>query len=114
MFKRKQKPDADGFYNTTITAVSVSENGMTSIKINGQPLILTKWQDTIYAISAYCPHAAADLNNGEIYKGRVDCPEHGWRFDLKTGRTLFPPDEACRLKRYEVKEEEGILLVKLG
>lgn len=113
MLKRKEKSDADGFYATQIAAVDVSENGMINVKIKGQPLILTKWQDTIYAISAYCPHAAADLNNGEIYKGRVDCPEHGWRFDLKTGRTLFPPDEACRLKRYEVKEENGMVFVRV-
>lgn len=114
MFRRKAKPDAEGFYDTNIAAVDVLENGMTSLKIEGQPLILTRWQGQIYAISGYCPHAAADLTRGEIYRGRVDCPEHGWRFDLQTGRTLYPPDEACRLKRYKVKEEEGIVKVKLS
>lgn len=113
MFTRKKQPDEDGFYPTEITAEAVRENEMTTLKIAGKPVILSRWADEIYAISGFCPHAAADLSKGELYKGRIDCPEHGWRFDLKSGRTLYPPDEACRLKKYKVKETNGRLFVQL-
>lgn len=114
MFKRKLKPDADGFFETAVPPDAISQNAMTPITINGEPIILTRWEGTIYAYSAYCPHAAADLQKGEVYRGRVDCPEHGWRFDLKTGRTLYPPDEACRLKRFAVREAAGRVWVKIS
>ena len=114
MFRRKVQPDDEGFYPSAITAAEVRENEMCTLKIAGQPVILSRWGGVVYAFSAYCPHAAADLSKGELYKGRIDCPEHGWRFDLQTGRTLYPPDEMCRLKKYPVKEHQGQLLIKIG
>lgn len=113
MFRRKVQPDGDGFYPTGIAAEGVSDSEMVTRKIAGKPVILSRWAGEIYAFSGYCPHAAADLSKGELYKGRIDCPEHGWRFDLQTGRTLYPPDEACRLKKYAVKLVENMVWVQV-
>lgn len=114
-FRRKSKeaePDSDGFYPTGITAVSLTPNERQTVKINGDPIILTRWLDKIHAFSALCPHASGDLRKGDLYKGRIDCPDHGWRFDITSGRVLFPPDEACRLKHFAVKEVDGQIWIK--
>lgn len=115
MFLRKKKaePDGDGFYPTAITAVSLTPNERQTVKIKGESIILTRWQDHIHAFSALCPHASGDLRQGDLYKGRIDCPDHGWRFDITTGRVLFPADEACRLRRFAVKEQEGLIWVRV-
>jgi nitrite reductase/ring-hydroxylating ferredoxin subunit len=111
-FRPKQEPDGEGFY-ATVPADSVQPDRITAVQVGGRPLILTRVEGEIHAVSALCPHAAGDLTKGSLYRGRLECPDHNYRFDVRTGRTLWPPDEVCRLKRYTVKEEGGVVKVKL-
>ncbi len=106
------KPDDAGFY-TAVSTTAIQPNQITKIDINGQPIIFTRWQGKLAAFSARCPHAAADLSAGELYRGKIECPDHGYVFSLENGRVLWPPDEVCRLKQYAVKEEGGQVKVKL-
>ncbi|MEJ2748295.1 MAG: Rieske (2Fe-2S) protein [Anaerolineae bacterium] len=112
LFKPKKTADDDGFY-TAVPAHTVQPNQLTKITINGQPILLTRWQDELVAFSAYCPHAAADLSKGELYRGKIECLDHGYVFDVRNGRVLWPEDEVCRLKRFDVKEEGGMIKVKI-
>ena len=109
---RKAKPDDNGFY-TAVPTTAVQSNQLTKIEIKGEPILLTRWQDELVAFSAYCPHAAADLSKGELYRGKIECLDHGYVFDVRNGRALWPEDEVCRLKRFEVKEEGDVIKVKV-
>lgn len=40
---------------------------------------------TSYEIQRYCPHAMADLSQGQIKDGCIVCPGHGWAFRLDNG-----------------------------
>ena len=95
------------------TADIVPTDGMTSVKVAGEDILITRWRGTLYAFNRRCPHAAADLREGSIHRGRITCPDHGYKFDIGTGRAVWPEDEVCRLKRYLVKEEAGIVKVKI-
>ncbi|MCI0395465.1 MAG: Rieske (2Fe-2S) protein [Chloroflexi bacterium] len=108
----QELPDADGFV-VAAPADAIRTDQITAVEIAGRPLILTRWQGRVYAFSARCPHAAGDLSQGTLYRGRIDCPGHGYRFDVATGRVLWPADEICRLKQYSVKEEDGVIKVKV-
>ena len=112
LFKQKMKPDEAGFYTAVLTT-AVQPDQLTKVEINGQPVLLIRWQGELVAVSALCPHAAADLSQGEFYRGKIECPDHGYVFDVRNGRTLWPEDEMCRLKRFEVKEVDGQVKVKL-
>jgi len=75
---------------------------------------------TFYALRNRCPHQGAQLCLGRIkgttlssgpYEyvyGReneiIQCPWHGWEFDIATGRTYFNPHK-MRVKTYEVTVE---------
>jgi nitrite reductase/ring-hydroxylating ferredoxin subunit len=48
-------------------------------------IALFRHQGQFYAMEDVCPHAAAPLNNGPLYKGTVTCMWHGWRFNLHDG-----------------------------
>ncbi|MBE2197644.1 MAG: Rieske (2Fe-2S) protein [Anaerolinea sp.] len=109
---KKVKAGDDGFY-TAVAADAVHENGMTTVKLAGKKVILTRWQGRVVAFSAICPHAAADLSQGELHRGKIRCPEHDYKFDVGNGRILFPPDEMYCLQRYAVKEEGGSVKVRL-
>jgi nitrite reductase/ring-hydroxylating ferredoxin subunit len=112
LFKKKMKPDEQGFY-TAVPTTAIQPNQLTKVEINGQPILLTRWQDDLIAVSALCPHAAADLSQGDFYRGKIECPDHGYLFDVSNGRVLWPEDEVCRLKRFEAKEEAGVVKVKI-
>jgi len=104
-------PDADGYYPAG-PAAELGHEQMRVVDVEGERVIITRLDDGFHAFSATCPHAAGDLRKGEIYRGRIDCPEHGYRFDVRSGRTLWPPDELCRLKHFEIAEKAGQLLVR--
>ncbi len=118
LFKRKKR-DSDGFWETGLSAESVQPNTPYPLQIKGEPLIVTRIDGEIFAFSAICPHAAANLNDGTLHRGRITCPLHEWKFDIRTGRTLWPEDETCRLRRFEVRvgalrgEESAEIKIKL-
>jgi 3-phenylpropionate/trans-cinnamate dioxygenase ferredoxin component len=113
LFNTKAQADADGYW--AATAVSdIHEGQITAVILNGATVLLLRWQEQLYAVSSKCPHAAADLSAGEFYRGKLECPDHGYVFDVKTGRTLWPEDEIVCLKRYAVKVQDGVVWVKLS
>ncbi|MBK8987183.1 MAG: Rieske 2Fe-2S domain-containing protein [Chloroflexi bacterium] len=112
LFNKKADKDAAGFY-TAVAAAELPEGQMLTVDLNGTKVILVRWQGTPHAVSSICPHAAADLSGGEFYRGKLECPDHGYCFAVSTGRTLWPEDEMVRLKRYVAKEEAGQIKVKL-
>lgn len=105
--------DDDGFVSSGISAESIKEGEMTQAKVAEHAIVLTRLRADIIAFSRVCPHAAADLAAGHLRKGRISCPEHGWKFDLRSGRTLWPEDEACRLKTFKVRVEGGLVWVQV-
>lgn len=111
LFKKKIEADAEGFLPTTAVS-DLKDEGITAVTINGAKLLLLRWQEQIHAVNSSCPHAAADMSKGEFYRGKLECLDHGYIFDIKTGRTLWPEDEIVCLKRYPVKVVAGIVWVK--
>ena len=112
--KRQAGPDADGFYNTTIAPNAVPLDRLLPVRVDGQWLVLVRLNGSVFAFSRHCPHAAADLSQGDLHRGRVSCPDHGYKFDIATGRLLWPEDEVYRLRHYSVKEIDSKIYVKLN
>jgi nitrite reductase (NADH) small subunit len=110
--KQEAVPDAAGFY-IVASVEAVLPNQITLVEVNDQSIILTRWQGKVWAFRNQCPHASADLAEGELHRGRITCPDHGYKFDICSGRTLWPEDEVCRLKCYAVMEERGSVKVRL-
>jgi len=112
IWPKKPEPDAEGYYPVASTDEIIQDHVLER-KIKGESLLLTRHNGEVLAFSSSCPHAAGNLADGHIYRGRIDCPEHAYRFDIRSGRTLWPPDEAYRLKLYPVKVVGRSVLVKL-
>lgn len=112
-FGRKPQKRDDGFVETGISAETIPPDHATTLTLHKTRLILTRLDGDIIAFNRLCPHAAGDLGKGRVINGRVSCPDHGWKFDIRTGRTLWPSDEMCRLKHYPVDIVDGIVWVNL-
>ncbi len=56
----------------------------------------------LYAIDNNCPHNGGPLGKGELRGREVVCPWHGWRWDVTTGRNVWPGSD-WRVPRLPVR-----------
>ncbi len=91
----------------------VQPEKLTAVTINGRKLLLTRYEGRVYAFSALCPHAAANLADGWLSRFKITCADHEYCFDIRNGRILWPADENYRLKLFAAKEDEGVIKVRL-
>lgn len=112
-----EKPTDPGetavFTNTHCRADAVQPNAMHPVEIDGRCLILARYAEQLVAFNGRCPHASADLSAGRLTRFKVICPDHGYCFDIRNGRILWPEDEVYRLKRYPLQIIDGFIWVQL-
>jgi 3-phenylpropionate/trans-cinnamate dioxygenase ferredoxin subunit len=84
------------------------------IEIDGRSLCLGLTEDGEWgAIDNVCTHDGGTLGEGELDDTGVECPRHGARFDLFTGRVLALP--AVRpVSAYETAVDGDAVMVRLG
>lgn len=99
-------------YQKLCTVNELEENKLIVVETEGKNILVAKINGEFYAVENNCTHENLPLNGGEIYQGQIQCPHHGARFDLKTGKaTQFPA--VVELKTYEIKIENDDVLVVL-
>ncbi len=67
------------------------ENQPLRVEAGGVPVLLVRQGDRIYAMHAICTHLGGPLPQGTLVDGAIQCPWHGSRFDLRTGRVVQGP-----------------------
>jgi len=80
------------------------------IEVDGEPVALFNVEGEFHAIGDVCSHAQASLSEGYLEDDVVECPLHGARFNVRTGKNLSLP-ALFPVAQYEVKVEGGELLV---
>ncbi len=74
-----------------ISVIHVSEvppgTGRT-VDVNGIWIALFNVDGTFYAIDNACPHAGGPLGEGRLSGVVVECPWHGWKFDVVSGHRV--------------------------
>ncbi len=74
------------------------------VRCVGDDIVLFRGSEgRIHAIAAHCPHMGANLADGRVRDGCLECPFHGWRFagdgeltGLPGGRRRTPGDAPLR------------------
>jgi 3-phenylpropionate/trans-cinnamate dioxygenase ferredoxin subunit len=59
----------------------------------GKDLVIANVDGTFYAMDNWCTHEQGNLSEGTLDKEVLTCPEHGARFDMRTGKVLLGPDQ---------------------
>jgi nitrite reductase/ring-hydroxylating ferredoxin subunit/uncharacterized membrane protein len=77
----------------------------------GVPVILIRIGTNVYALGATCTHAGGPLDEGKLQGDAVQCPWHGSRFNIKTGRALTGPATVAE-PRYDTRVRDGYVEVK--
>lgn len=88
-------------------------NRLELVEVGQERVVVTRVAGRLCAFNALCPHQLGNLERGFLNNGEIECPVHGWRFDVHNGRSIYPEEDGLRLRRYQIKEESGILYICL-
>ena len=91
----------------------VPEGHAIVVDVEGESLALARVDGDIYCIDNICTHDGGPLGEGELEGTALECPRHGARFDVCTGRALSFP-AVVPVNAYDVKIEGQDVLVDLG
>lgn len=80
--------------------------------VKGEKIALYNVDGTYYATDDMCTHAEASLSEGLLEGETIECPRHGSKFNLKTGRPLTLP-AIKPVKTYPVKVEGSDIKIEI-
>jgi 3-phenylpropionate/trans-cinnamate dioxygenase ferredoxin subunit len=66
-----------------------------------------------YAVADLCTHDGGPLGEGELVDHQIECPRHGARFDIETGKAMCLP-AVLPITTYKVEERDGDLWVGIA
>lgn len=100
---------ADDFV-TVARSAEVEDDVLLRVEVNEQPVILTRVDGRLCALSGICTHEEAELADGEVEDEIVWCPLHASGFNVFTGEVTSPPATEP-LPVYDVREVGGAVQV---
>lgn len=87
-------------------ASEVAPGTVVVVEAGGRRIALCNTGDGIYAIDDVCTHDGGSLDQGHLEGKEIECPRHGARFDVTTGKVLCLP--AVRpVKTYPARSADG-------
>ena len=81
---------------------AVMPGEVVGVKLGEREIALYNIDGAIYATDNLCTHAFALLSQGWLDGDCIECPLHGGRFEVKTGKGQGPP-VSDDLKTYKVR-----------
>lgn len=99
-----------------VKVAAVSElppGGKKLADVDGRAIALFNVGGSFHAIDDVCTHDGGPLAEGELQGCEIQCPRHGARFDVRTGKALcFPAFEPVAAHDVEVRGND--ILVRLN
>jgi len=90
---------------------ALAEDTVTLSFPKGLSIILIKRSGRIYALRNQCAHMSCTLAGGRLDGDTLQCPCHGWKFDITTGE--FIDAREIKIRTYPCASKDGQILVKL-
>jgi 3-phenylpropionate/trans-cinnamate dioxygenase ferredoxin subunit len=81
---------ADQFHKVANVG-DVPEGQARVFEIGGRRLAVCKVDGELFAIDDICTHDGGPLGEGELDDHQIECPRHGARFDIRTGKAICLP-----------------------
>lgn len=84
---------------------SLGEGQSVEILLGGNIVAIFRHAGELFAIDGVCMHQGGPLARGKLANGTVQCPWHGWMYELKTGNNAV----TCQpmLRTYPIQEGDG-------
>jgi len=81
------------------------------IEVGDKEIALFNYKGNFYAIDNTCPHRGSPLGEGRVEEGILICPNHEWRFELKSG--WCPQNPELSTEVYPIKVSDEKIYVRL-
>jgi 3-phenylpropionate/trans-cinnamate dioxygenase ferredoxin component len=99
-------------YVTVATTDEIPNGARKLLEVDGRAIAVFNIAGTYYCIADVCSHDDGPVAEGELVGTEIECPRHGARFDVRTGKVLsFPAIVA--IPAYPVRIEDGDVLIGL-
>ncbi len=82
----------------------VKAGSVIPVEVGGEPVALANTGEEFLATSDICSHDYVELHDGYLEDDEIECPQHGSRFNMRTGKVLNPPATQS-IDAYETKVE---------
>jgi 3-phenylpropionate/trans-cinnamate dioxygenase ferredoxin subunit len=84
----------------------LAERELRSFKIGSNNILMARYGHKIFALENTCSHDGAELSDGDLVDGQIQCARHGARFDLETGEATQMP-AIVGVESYDVEIRDG-------
>lgn len=99
-------------WTPALAATDLDERTPRTVDVDGNPVLLYRYNGRVHAIGARCSHAGAPLEEGTFDGCLVQCPWHDSVIDVRDGSVRHGP--ATRPQpAFEVREQDGRIEVRL-
>jgi 3-phenylpropionate/trans-cinnamate dioxygenase ferredoxin subunit len=99
-------------WHDVAAAADVADDVPLTVKVGERDIGLYAVNGRYYGLEDVCPHAYALLSQGFVDGEEIECPLHGAKFNITTGKCTKEPG-GRDLARYDVRLEGGRLFVKV-
>jgi 3-phenylpropionate/trans-cinnamate dioxygenase ferredoxin subunit len=100
-------------YTKVLKKGELPEGAARCVEVKGRRIAVFNAGGTFYALDDLCSHDEAYLSEGRLTDGEVECPQHGSRFDLKTGKPRCLP-AVKPVKAYPVRVTGEDVEIEVG
>ncbi|WP_260858968.1 non-heme iron oxygenase ferredoxin subunit [Paraburkholderia sp. BCC1885] len=90
----------------------VKEGRPVGVDVQGRKVGVYLERGEIHVLDNICTHAYALMSEGFQEDGYIECPLHGGKFDIRTGKALCPPLERD-LTVYPSTVGEGTVYIRI-
>ncbi len=91
---------------------SLKPGQMSCFDVNHQRIILARIENNYFAFDEMCSHEEAELWKGALREDHIECPLHGSRFCLRTGKPVEEP-ATVPISTYPVTIKDGKIFIEL-
>jgi nitrite reductase/ring-hydroxylating ferredoxin subunit len=112
-------PHAPSGWYVRLLCRELSPGQLRTVDLAGKEVLLFRTEaGRVVATEPHCPHMGAHLaKGGKVVGETLECPFHGFRFDVE-GRCVHTPYDApvprCKVPLVHVRELHGLILVWYG
>lgn len=95
-----------------VAAVATFEAGIVQlVDVEGAEVAVFNIDGEYFAIEDVCTHDGGTLVEGDVEGYEIECPRHGARFDLRTGKVTAPPAYED-VATYATRVQDGMVQVR--
>ena len=91
----------------------LADGGKMLVETDDRLVILCRFGDDYFCIDDVCTHDGGTLSDGEHEGCEIECPRHGAKFDMRTGKALCMPATQDTVA-HEVKVDGEDILIKIN